>query len=185
MEDEKIIALFNERSEQGIHELSKKYGALCRKIAVNILNDSSDAEECLNDAYLGVWNAIPPARPENLCGYLCRIVRNLSLKQYYKNNAKKRNSEFDVAISEIENTLASPDTVESALEAENLTGILEEFLDSLSCENRVIFMRRYWFSDSYAEISQRMNISEKTVSVRLVRIRKKLKQYLEEKEVYL
>lgn len=185
MDDEKIIALFNNRSEQGIDELGKKYGALCRKLAMNILGNNSDAEECLNDAYLGVWNAIPPAHPENLCGFVCKIARNLSLKQYYKNRAKKRNSEFDIAVSEIESTLASPDTVESVLESEELTKVFEEFLNSLGRENRVIFMRRYWFSDSYKEISERVNLSEKTVSVRLVRLRKQLKQYLKEKEVYL
>ena len=102
LEDSKIIGLFYERSEQAITELSQKYGAVCTKVADNILNNKRDAEECVNDAYLGAWNSIPPQNPNPLLSYVCRIVRNLAIKKYHANTAKKRNSIYDVALEELE-----------------------------------------------------------------------------------
>ncbi len=183
MDDEKIIDLFFDRSEQALRELDTKYGKLCHKISYNILNNREDAEECVNDAYLGIWNAIPPKRPDPLMTFLCKIVRNLSISRYHANTAKKRNSTYDVALSELEDCLASPSTVESEFEAHELSSIIDSFLETLSQENRVIFMRRYWFSDTYEEIAKRVGLTEKNVSVRLTRIRKQLKDYLKEREV--
>lgn len=177
-EDEKIIELFFNRSEQAIKELDIKYGKLCYKLAHNILNNIQDAEECVNDAYLGAWNAIPPSRPNPLQSYICKIVRNISLNLYYRKKAAKRNSFYEIAMQELETCLSSPDTVETEIEARELAGIIENFLDTLSEENCVIFLRRYWFCDSYAEIARRVGISEKNVSVRIVRIRKQMKDYL-------
>ena len=89
IEDEKIIEMFFERSEQGIRELDIKYGKVCHKLSYNIVNSRQDAEECVNDAYLGAWNAIPPANPHPLLTYICKIVRNISLKIYYRKEAAK------------------------------------------------------------------------------------------------
>ena len=183
MDDEKIIELFFNRSEQAIEEVDKKYGKTCHNISYNILHNKLDAEECVNDAYLGAWNAIPPARPNPLLTYLCKIVRNLSLKRYEFNTAIKRNSTYDVAVEELESCLSSPETVESEIALKELTHIIENFLDSLSTENRVIFLRRYWFSDTYSDIAARVGMTEKNVSVRLTRIREKLRNYLTEREV--
>ena len=185
MHDENIIQLFFERSEQAIGELDKKYGRVCHSVAYNILNNRQDAEECVNDAYLGTWNAIPPERPNPLLAFVCKIVRNLSLKRYEQNTAAKRNSRYDVAMEELEGCLASSVTVEEEIEARELTEIIQSFLDSLTKENRVIFLRRYWFSDSYADIARQVGISEKNVSVRLTRLRKDLRKYLMEREVLL
>lgn len=185
MDDEKIIELFFSRSEQAINELSSKYGAILHKLSYNILNDKQDAEECVNDAYLGAWNSIPPARPNPLLTYVCKIVRNLSLKKYHKKQALKRNSTFDVALQEIEAYLPSYNNVEHEIETKELVRIIEQFLDKLTPENRIIFMRRYWFSDSYADIAAKLGITEKNVSVRLTRIRRQLKKYLIESEEYL
>ena len=132
MDDEKIIELFFNRSEQAIEEVDKKYGKTCHNISYNILHNALDAEECVNDAYLGAWNAIPPARPNPLLTYLCKIVRNLSLKRYEFNTAIKRNSTYDVAMEELESCLSSPETVESEIALKELTHIIENFLDSLS-----------------------------------------------------
>jgi RNA polymerase sigma-70 factor (ECF subfamily) len=181
--DEEILSLFFARSEQSIRELDKKYGKLCYKIAFNILNNRQDAEECVNDAYLGAWNAIPPARPDPLRPYLCKIVRNLSLKRYYREKAAKRSSVYEVALQEIEHSLSSPHTITAEVETKELARLIEDFLDSLTKENRVLFMRRYAFSDTYADIARLMGISEKNVSVRLTRIRKHLRAYLREREV--
>lgn len=178
MEDSKIIELFHERSEQAIMELSKKYGTICTRIAKNILNNSLDAEECVNDAYLGAWNTIPPQKPNPLKTYICRIVRNLSIKRYHSNTSMKRNSFYDAALDELENCIPSGKTVESELFARELAKIIDDFLDTLDKENRVIFVRRYWYSDSISDISKRFHMSNNNISVRLSRTREKLKNYL-------
>ena len=183
MEDDKIIALFFGRSEEAIRELDHKYGKICHNLSFHILNSHQDAEECVNDAYLGAWNTIPPAKPDPLLSYLVKIVRNISLNVYWKNKAAKRNSDYTVAMEEIEGCLADRTTVENEMEASELTGILENFLDTLTAENRFIFMRRYWFADSCGEIAGQTEKKKKNVSVRLTRIRKKLKQYLTDKGV--
>lgn len=185
MEDEKIIELFFERSEQGIRELDIKYGKACHRLSNNIVNNRQDAEECVNDAYLGAWNTIPPARPKPLLTYILKIVRNSSLKSYYRREAAKRSSRCTAVFEEIEACIAGPDTVEAELEARELARIIEDFLDTLSVENRVIFMRRYWFLDNYKEIAGAVGLSEKNVSVRLTRIRAGMKRYLAEREVFL
>ncbi len=183
LEDEEIIALFFDRSEQGIQELDIKYGSICRKLSHNIVNNRQDAEECVNDAYLGAWNAIPPARPDPLLPYICKIVRNLSLKIYYRKEAAKRSSRCTTAMEEIEAWIADPNTVEAEIEAKELARVIADFLDTLSLENRVIFIRRYWFSDRVKDIAAFVGLSEKNISVRLTRIRMKMKQYLIEREV--
>ena len=178
MEDEKIIELFFARSETAIKELESKYGKVCYSISYNILNNNLDAEECVNDAYLGTWNAIPPQRPNPLLAFVCKIVRNVSIMRHRTNTAMKRNSSYDIAMSEIEQSIADPDSVEATLEAKALARSIERFLDTLTEENRVIFMRRYWFSDSYADISKLTGFTEKNISVRLTRIRSNLRQFL-------
>lgn len=178
MDDEQIIDLFWQRSEDAINELDAKYGRLCHTLSYQIVNDQQDAEECVNDAYLGIWDAIPPARPHCLSAYLCRIVRNLSLKKLEQRSAAKRDSQYDVALEELAEILPGSEDVWSSLAAQALTQTLEHFLDTLSQENRVIFVRRYWFSDSYQTIARQVHKSEKNVSVRLTRLRKQLRQYL-------
>ncbi len=182
-DDKSIITLFQERSEQAIAQLSEKYGKACNALAFSILGDREDAEECVNDAYLALWNTIPPVQPDPLVTYAMKIVRNLSLKLYHKKTAAKRSSAYTVAMEEIEPCLPSADTVERQIEAKELSGYIESFLDGLPTDDRVIFMRRYWFCDSYAEIAKHVCISEKNVSVKLTRLRRKMKQYLIENEV--
>ncbi len=185
IDDEKIIELFFERSEQAIQELDIKYGKICHKLSYNIVNSRQDAEECVNDAYLGAWNAIPPAKPDPLLAYICKIVRNISLKIYYRKEAAKRNSTYTIAMEEIEACIADPNTVEAEIEARELAHIIERFLDTLTVKERVIFMRRYAYMDTYADIAKRVGISEKNVSVRLTLIRQKMKQYLTEREAFI
>ena len=183
MEDEKIIELFFERSEQALKEVDIIFCRTCYNFSYNILHNDLDAEECVNDAYLGAWNAIPPARPNPLLTFLCKIVRNISLKRYELNTAIKRNSTYDIAMEELENCLTSPNTVEDELAGKELAHIIEGFLDTLSVENRVIFLRRYWFSDTYSDIAQRVGLTEKNISVRLTRTRKQMREYLLERGV--
>lgn len=185
IEDEKIIEMFFGRSEQGIRELDIKYGKIFHNLSYNIVNSRQDAEECVNDAYLGAWNAIPPAKPNPLLTYICKIVRNISLKIYYRKEAAKRNSTYTIAMEEIEGCIANPNTVDTEVEARELARIIESFLDTLTVENRVIFMRRYWFSDSCKDIAEFIGLTEKNISVRLTRIRQKMKSHLAEREVFV
>lgn len=185
IDDEKIIELFLERSEQGIRELDMKYGKLCHNLSYHIVNSRQDAEECVNDAYLGAWNAIPPENPDPLLSYLLKIVRNVSLKLYWRKNAAKRGGQHTIALQEMEACIPDPKTVEDEMDARELARIIEAFLDTLTLENRVIFMRRYWFADSCKDIAEFVGLTEKNISVRLTRIRQKMKQYLIERGVFV
>lgn len=178
MEDSKIIALFFSRSEQAIIELSAKYGKLCLHIANNILGNSQDAEECVNDAYWGAWNTIPPQKPNPLQAYICKIVRNIAITRYHANTAAKRNSHYDVALDELANSLFSSETPESLVHAKELSHLLDRFLVSLDTRSRVMFVRRYWYSDSVADIANAFHMRPNSVSVQLSRTRSKLKKYL-------
>lgn len=183
MEDTQIIDLFFARSEDAIGAVDAKYGRLCHDLSRHILNDDRDVQECVSDAYLGLWNAIPPQRPNPLLAFLCKLVRNISITRHHYNTAAKRASQYEVALEELEHCLASPETPETAMEQKELTQLLEEFLAGLNREDRVIFLRRYWFADSYADIAPRVGMREGTVSVRLSRVRKKLRVFLQDKEV--
>ena len=178
MDDKKIVELFYERSEQAITELSKKYGLLCEKIADNILNNHLDAEECVNDAYLAVWNTIPPQNPDSLVSYVCRIVRNQAIKKYHENTALKRNSIYDTSLDELEEVLPSSASVEGELEAKEVSAMIDRFLETLDKQSRTMFIRRYWYSDSIEEIALSFKTSKHYISVRLSRIRKALKKHL-------
>lgn len=178
LDDSKIIELFYERSEQAIIELSKKYGSVCSKVAFNILNNIQDTEECVNDAYLAAWNTIPPQNPNPLVSYVCRIVRNLAIKKYHKNTAAKRNSIYDVSLDELENCFSGLNTIEDECNLKMLSEAIDNFLNNLDTENRVIFVRRYWFADSISDIAEKMSMSNHNVTVRLFRIRKNLKNHL-------
>lgn len=179
MDDKQIIRLFFERSEQAITELSQKYGALCLQLADNILNDHQAAEECVNDAYLGAWNSIPPQTPDPLRAYICRIVRNHSLKKLRANTALKRGSQFEVSLSELEDCI-SGSSLDEQLAVSELTAQINAFLSALPRDDRVMFVKRYWFSESLSEIADTFAITENNASVRLSRIRGKLHQHLKE-----
>ena len=178
VDDRKIVELFFERSEQAIIELSKKYGFVCSKIAFNILNNTQDAEECVNDAYLGTWNTIPPQRPNPLLSYVCRIVRNLAIKKYHTNTAIKRNSMYDAALDELENCFPSSISVEDECNANETAQIIDDFLEALDRENRIMFVRRYFYFDSIADLAKLFRTSNHNISVRLFRIREGLKKHL-------
>ena len=184
MDDSKIIELFWQRSELAIDALAKKYEKLCWRIAWNILRNREDVQECVNDAYLGCWNTIPPQKPNPLSTYLCRVVRNQAIARYHANTAQKRNSYYDVALEELENCLAGSDTPDSLLSAKELPSLLDRFLDSLDEKSRVLFVGRYWYSDSVKDLAKKFHTTPNQISVRLFRIREKLRKYLK-KEGYL
>ncbi len=178
MEDSKILDLFYARDEQAIAALSAKYGAVCKRISKNILKNELDAEECVNDAYFAAWNTIPPEKPETLKTFLLRIVRNISVTRYHANTSVKRNSYYDVALDELAECLFDFCTVDGEMEAGELARQIDRFLDGLERESRLMFMCRYWYSDSISEIAEKFGMASHNVSVRLSRIREKLKKYL-------
>ena len=178
LDDREIIELFFERSEQAIIELSNKYGPVCAKVAFNILNNKQDTEECVNDAYLGAWNTIPPHDPKPLLSYVCRIVRNLAIKRYHSNTAAKRNSIYDVALDELEDCIPSSTLVEEEFNAIEIARIIDDFLKTLDQDNRIMFVRRYWHSDSIEDLAKLFGTSNHNISVRLSRTREKLKKHL-------
>ena len=179
MEDEKIIDLFFARSEEAIAALGEKYGAACQRLASNILGNSRDAEECVNDACLGCWNSIPPRRPKPLGSYVLRITRNLALGRYHKNTALKRNSHYDTALEELGEIFPAAETAETALEHAELTAALNRFLDGLEKRERALFIRRYWYGESVSAIAVFFDLRANTVSQLLARTRKKLRKFLE------
>lgn len=178
MEDNQIIELYWQRSESAIAETAKKYGKLCRHIAMNIVGNLSDAEECENDTYVATWNAIPPTRPNVFSSFLTKIVRNIALNRYEYNKAQKRNNEFDLVLDELESCVAGKSTVESAYEEGMLATMLDEFLEQLPKEKRVMFVRRYWYSDTVKDIAKRLQISESKVKTTLFRTRNELQDFL-------
>ena len=180
MEEKQIIQLFYERSEKAIIELSNKYGYLCKNIAENILRNKQDSEECVNDAFLGVWNTIPPQKPTSLKAYVLKIVRNQAIKKYHSNTAIKRNSQYDVALDELHNCFPIVSSIECEVDEKELTKIINEFLEDLPKTERVMFVKRYWFSASITEIAEDFNVNNHYVSVKLSRIRDKLKKRLME-----
>ena len=178
MDDSLIIELFFERSEKALSELSSKYGGVCMKIAQNVLNNYQDAEECVNDTYLGVWNTIPPKKPNSLCAYVCIIARNISINRYKYNSNKKRNNIYDVCISELEDDISSNDRAEDRFEISELSRLIDDFLDTLDTTNQMLFIRRYWFLDSIETLALMSKLSVGTVRTRLSRLRDTLKKYL-------
>ncbi len=178
MTDTEIINLFFERSEQAITELDKKHGNAVARVARNILGNSQDTEECVNDTYLGTWNTIPPHKPSPLRTFVCKIARNLATKKYHSNTADKRNSQYDLALDELEEYLSENESVEKAYEAQELKEAINGFLATLSYSDRFIFMRRYWYSDPVQDIAKMAHSTNNSVAVRLFRIREKLRLYL-------
>lgn len=185
MEDNRIIELFFERSEQAIVALSEKHGAFLSYVARGILDNSLDVEECLNDAYLGVWNAIPPTRPDSLRGFACRIVRNCALKRAESNRAAKRYGGYEVALEELEGIFAAASSPEEALTAKETGELINRFLSQLDQQSRILFVRRYYLGETPASIAIWLHLSSHSVSVRLYRIREKLRAFLKQEGVAL
>ena len=175
MEDSKIISLFFERSEQAIEALNQKYGAVVKKTAANILDDRLDVEECVNDTYLRVWNNIPPHTPDPLAGYVCKIARNLAVNRYHANRAEKRSGNYSLILDEMEECVPSGVNVESEHDAKELSAAINRFLSTLNQEDRFLFVRRYWYADTVAELAALTNGSANRISVRLFRLREKLR----------
>ena len=191
MEDKQIVDLYWERNERAIAESDAKYGAFCARIAMNILDNAQDAEECVNDTYLRAWNAIPPDRPVKLGAFLGKITRNLSLDRYKaKKTAKRGNSLFLVSLDELSECIPDGSTgfgsgFDEETEARRIGDCINRFLRRQSGEARDVFICRYFYSDSIGEIARRFGLSESKVKSMLHRARGKLKKFLESEGIRL
>lgn len=181
MEDIEIIELYKARNEMAIEETRKKYGNYCKLIAFRILQVNEDAEECEHDTYFKTWSSIPPTVPTSLKAYVGTIVRNLAIQKYRYYHAEKRNRQMDFIIEELEQCIATSETIESEIEEKELRKCIEEFLDTLNKESRIIFIRRYWKAEPIKDICRTMHISKSKTETQLFRMRQKLKKHLEEK----
>ncbi len=186
MEDYEIIKLYFERSDQAINQTAAKYGDYCFHIAFRILDDFESSEECVNDSYLSVWNHIPPDIPECFRAYIGRITRNLSLDRYRAGKAQKRGAVLCEQISEeLRNFAAADKTAFEAIDKIAFKEIMHTFLSSLSKQDRIIFVQRYWYFCKVKEIAEPLGMSESAVKASLYRSRKTLKRNLEEGGIYL
>ena len=183
MEDKQIIELYFQRNESAITETACKYGAYCQKIAMNILSIREDAEECVNDTYHSVWNQIPPTTPDSFQSFLGRITRNLSISRFRSLRAKKRYAGMELMLSELEECIPTSDTVERTIEGKELTGYINEWLTALPEQEAILFLRRYWYSDSVKDLAKKTNTSAAQMAQTMLRLRKSLKAYLKKKGV--
>lgn len=184
MEDRQIVELFWQRDEAAVAETQRKYDRYCLSIAQNVLGREADAREVVNDAYLAVWNAIPPHRPELLSAFLGKITRRLALKRLRDRSAAKRLAgEAAVSLDELEECIPSALRVEDCLEAAELVRSIDRFLETLPAAERRVFLRRYWFFDSIQAICSQYGFSQSKVKSMLGRTRRKLLHWLQKEDL--
>ena len=185
MEDRQIIELYFQRNETAITETANKYGAFCHKIAMNILSIREDAEECVNDTYHSVWNQIPPTNPNSFRAFLGRITRNLSISRFRTLHAQKRYAGMELMLSELEECIPTQNTIERTIESKELTGYINKWLTTLPEQDTTLFLRRYWYGDSVKDLAKKTNTTAAKMAQTMLRLRKSLKAYLEQKGVTL
>ena len=174
--DEEIVNLYFDRSEEAIAACQVKYGKSCHTVAYNILRSDEDAEECVNDTWLRAWNSIPPERPTRLGAWLSTVTRRLALTRYEKKTAAKRNGGMETSLEELSEcvTAGSLTIADEVALSEAING----FLASLPTRTRMIFMRKYWYMDSIADIAKALGMGESAVKVTLHRTREKFRKHL-------
>lgn len=185
MEDSEIVALYWSRSENAIQETAEKYGRYCYSIAYRILSNRQEAEEGVNDAYLNAWNSIPPHRPAFLSTFLGKITRYVCLKKWRDQRTKKRGGgEIALVFEELSECLPHSQTIDEELGAKEIAKILNEFLMTLPAEERRVFVCRYWYLDSIADLSHQFNFSQSKIKSMLYRTRNKLMLTLKKEGVF-
>lgn len=185
MEDSQIMDLYWNRNEYAIVETERKYGDLCHNIAMNLLSVREDAEECVNDTWNEAWNLMPPQRPENLKAWLCKIVRNISINLWRKNHARKRYNGITQMLDELEDCIPSSQNIEQEIEDAELGRCISAWLLSLSPEDRILFVRRYWYGNALNELAKEWNIPSAKLTKKMYRLRLSLKVTLEREDIYL
>lgn len=184
--DEQIINLYWQREETAIQETDKKYGKFLFRIAYNILHDRLDCEECQNDTYLGVWNAIPPTRPTVFPAFITQIMRRIAINRYKEKMSKKRIPfELTISMDDLNDTLHSGNTVEADFEAEEIGKLINEYVRKLSDRQRYIFIERFYLAETVETIAKDLSISTPTVYREIEKIKKGLKLHLERNDVFI
>ena len=179
MEDQKIIDLYWQRSEQAIQETDSKYGGYCYSIAYNILTNREDSEESVSDTYLAAWRAMPPKRPGILSAFLGKITRHLSIDRWRRRTAEKRGGEIVLALEELEDCISDGLSAEDAVQKKELTVFINRFLDALPETERNVFLCHYWYVDGVQDIADTLGFSVSKVNSMLHRTRQKLRRALE------
>lgn len=178
--DKELLALYNARNEDAVKETEARFGSHCFAIAYSILGTRQDAEECVNDALLRLWNSIPPAEPDDFYAYIAALTRNLARDRYKHDHAGKRGgTAADIALEELVQMPAGNASVEEAVDGRRLGAAISAFLYTLPKRQRVIFMQRYWYGRAVDEIAADLHMPKGTITVTLMRVRKKLQSYLE------
>ena len=186
MNDQEIVELFFRRDQLGIQEAQEKYGPYCLTVARNILGSEEDSQECLNDLWLRVWNAIPPERPKLLRAFLAKIIRNLAINRYRAKFAKKRaEDQFTLSLEELDGCIPDPRTTEEALWVKELSESLNAFLASEKELDRALFVRRYFHCQSCGEIAKALGLTQGQVKTRLSRGRDRLRKFLAAQEHFV
>lgn len=181
MQDSQIVTLYLKRDENAVQETDEKYAAYLSQIAVNILGDHGDSQECVNETYFRAWNSIPPHIPKNLRTYLGKITRQLAIDTYRTRKREKRKAtEYALCLDELSECLADPVTPEQVLEAKNLEQAIDTFIRTLDKEKRMVFVCRYYYMDSIATIATRFSMTESKVKSMLHRTRRGLRKHLQE-----
>lgn len=179
MEDLQIIDLYWKRSESAILETDAKYGKFCHQLAMNVLANREDAQECVSDTYLATWNALPPNRPAHLMAFLGKLTRRISIDRWRSNTRKKRGgSQVPLCLEELRDCASSGPGVEEIVESMEACAALRRFLDTLPQAERKVFVRRYFYLDPVAEIGRKQGYTEAKVTSMLYRTRKKLGEYM-------
>lgn len=180
MEDNIIVELYLLRDQAAVRQTAEKYGSRLRSLAYGIVKDTQTAEECENDTYMQAWNAIPPHEPRSyLYAFLARITRHVSLNCCRSRSRLKRSAFICQLSTEMEQCIPAPDDVECRIDDMALSEAINRFLAALHQEKRNIFIRRYWYMDSIADISKRFALSESKVKTTLFRCRNQLREHLE------
>ena len=183
MDDAMIIDLYWQRNEDAIAETACKYGSYCHSISFNILRIHEDAEECVNDTYEHAWSSIPPERPNRLKAWLGVVVRNLTIDLWNKNHARKRYDAFTLLLSELDECVPAKGDIERSFELEELGRSINEWLSALPSKSRKVFMLRYWYGESTAQIAKRKGMTANAVAQKLFRMRSQLKEHLEKEGI--
>lgn len=179
LEDGQIVEMYWARDERAVAETAAKYGGYCYTIARNVLSDGEDARECVNDAYLAAWNAMPNDRPDRLAAYLGAIVRRVSIDRWReKNTARRGGGQTALVLDELAQCIPGGEAVEARLEAEELGQAVAAFVRTLPDTPRRVFLCRYWYLDPVADIAGRFGFSQSKVKSMLARTRKKLLAHL-------
>ncbi len=185
MTDEKIIELYFARDEAAIKYTAEKYESYCFTVANNILSNRQDSEECVNDTYLAAWSSIPPERPRQLSAFLGKIVRNFALMRYRKDRAYKRGGNMSEVSLELLGLIPDGCDLAEEYDSRRIGLIIDTFLRTLSKSDRQMFVRRYWYGDSIADICRQFGFGESRVKVSLHRTREKLAETLKKEGVAL